>query len=130
MATGFGVGLGVGMTIGGPQRLRDMTFQQIATVPGAPAVWGVPLAVLGAVALMGSVLEARRLTSFALVAMAAWSTLFALQFARAVLDNPNAAVTGVFAYGVLAIFAGVLAGGQPQRVAPTVRTFHFDDGTR
>lgn len=103
--------LGVVFTLGGPERLMGPTFSAVAQVPGAPATWGVPLAALGLLTLLADLVRSRRPAVLGLYAIAVWSMAIGVGFVQAVLNDPHAAVTGPFTYGLIVALSVLFATG-------------------
>ena len=106
--------LGVAFTGGGTQRIVGPTWSGIASVPGAPATWGIPLAVLGVVALVGSLRDVRVPAVAGLYGIAVWCLAIMYGFARGVINDAHAAVTGPFTYALIAGLAILFAYAQPR----------------
>jgi hypothetical protein len=100
--------LGAVFTAGGPERLMGPTFSVVAQVPGAPATWGLPLTVFGLLTLLGDLNHRPRI---------AQAGLYLVGFVRAVQNDPHAAVTGPFTYGLIVALSVLFATGQ-RRPAP------------
>ena len=107
----WGLVLGVVFTAGGPQRLLGPTFSVVATVPGAPATWGLPLAALGLLTLLGDLAHSPHTARAGLYLIAAWCAALGVGFVRAVQNDPHAAVTGPFTYGLIVALCVLFATG-------------------
>ena len=96
--------LGVGMLLGGDDRLTGNSFRiayQLAlSVDLSPSVvWGSTLLVAGAVALV----PIRKVALCGLFAASVWSTLFALSAMLSVSTHPRAAVSVIFTHTFIAV---------------------------
>jgi hypothetical protein len=108
MAT-YAIFQGVVICLGGSERWRGAALAVAMQVPGAPATWGVALAIFGVLALGGTFLVKMHLTSGSLWLIGAWCMFFALSQFLVVVKDAHAGTTGVGTYGVLAVTAYVLA---------------------
>lgn len=113
----WGVTLGIAFTAGGYDRISSPTFGTIASVPFAPASWGIPLAIIGAVVLVMAFQPLtmdrrghieRLILQIGLFCMAVWNASFAIAFSLEIFAVPIAAVSGPFTYGLGAAVALVL----------------------
>jgi hypothetical protein len=100
----LGFGLGSGIVLGGERRFSNAGLATARLVPGSHYTWGMALMILGVVIAVGIGLgwkEAWITSGF--IGSAAWYAFFALSVLVSAAKNPDVAVTGVFAYGALAV---------------------------
>lgn len=112
LAGSYALVLGVVFSVGGRDRMVGPSWQATLQVPGSPASWGVALAVIGVLILIGS-LRVLRLRVVCLWLSAVWHLFFAGSFLLPLIEGVRgAAVTGVIAYGLIAVIHVVLAVAQ------------------
>lgn len=102
--------LGLAMIYGGAERFSGPSFATARLVPGAVYTWGGTIALAGAVVLAGILAHwFRRIVITGLWLMAVWFMFFVVSLGLTTLLSPQAAVTGPFAYGMLATVCVVIA---------------------
>jgi hypothetical protein len=102
---GFGVGLGLVIILGGPDRFTAPSLAVARQVPGQQYTWGAVAAAAGIAILVGGIRRAWTVLLAGTVALALWCTFFAVSVALAALIDPHAPFTGVVTYGTLALIA-------------------------
>lgn len=102
---------GAAIIVGGRDRWRGPSFATALEVPGAPESWGWALGVFGAVALYGTFRSLMATTALAMFLVGVWSTFFAGSFVVSLFRVENAATSGIFTYGCMAVTSYVLAVG-------------------
>lgn len=94
----YAVVVGCAIVVGGAPRFAGVSYRVALSIPGAPATWGVVIAVAGLVALTGSLVGKPTLTGVGMAAAAIWSLLFASAFALTAWQYPEANTTAVWIY--------------------------------
>lgn len=105
--------MGLAMCWGGDERFGGPSFATARIIPGGASTWGLSLAIIGALVMVGSVgWQHPLLAAGSLGALSLWFGFFAYALAQATLQQENAAVTGPFAYTMLAALSLFLAVGR------------------
>jgi hypothetical protein len=111
----LGVGgslLGAGLILGGPERFTSPGFTAARALPGEQYTWGGILVVLGLIVVWATLGGAHYRTLSTAIAMeGVWFSFFAVALAQSAIQQPSAAATGPFAYGMLAGSCAVLSVG-------------------
>jgi len=113
----FALVQGVGIFLGGPQRWQSPGLAVAMMVPGAPATWGVILAVLGAITLLGTVKARHRLVANGLMGIATWCTFFTFSLLLTLLRDARVSTTGVPTYLFVTVTCCCVAIAYRQSVA-------------
>lgn len=103
----FAVLQGSLIILGGKDRWSSPGYAVAMQVPGAPATWGVALALIGAVTILFSFTHHMRLTASSLFLFCFWCACFTTASVVATFRNPLASTS--FTYVFMMILGGFLA---------------------
>lgn len=106
----YAVVVGLAILVGGQERFAGLSYQVALDTPGAPASWGVWSLIAGLGILVGSLFAKPRVIGAGAVVGAMWALLFAVAFTRAALSFDKANTTAPWAYFLLFLVYGIVAG--------------------
>lgn len=99
--------------VGGRERWFSKSFAVALTVPGAPATWGVVLALCGALTLLGTFVRVRvagpRVVLAGALGIAAWCLFFAVSLGLTAMQDHHASTTGILTYLQFAVLSAIIA---------------------
>lgn len=90
--------MGLNIIIGGAERWSSRSYATALQVPGAPASWGVVLAVFGLLAISATFAGRAKLVAISMYLLAAWALFFSLAFGKTALEDAHASSGGFWAY--------------------------------
>lgn len=101
----YGIAQGIWICFGGIERWSAPAYSIIARLPGSPYSWGVPIAMFGAVVLVGSWRRNFGVKFTGLALTAGWCLAFSSLAFAATFSNPLAGTTGGPTYLLVALLA-------------------------
>lgn len=105
----FAVVQGASIVWGGPRRWSSAAFTTALAVPGAPASWGIALALFGLAVLVGTFRHYVLVVATGMSLIGAWCLFFGISFAKTARENPTAGTTGIWTYAFICVAALILA---------------------
>lgn len=106
----YAVIVGVTILLGGPSRFAGLSYEVARDTPGAPESWGLSIIAAGVLMLVGSIWAKPRLIGLGAVIGAIWALLFASAFGVAAWWYDEANTTAPWAYLLIFVFCGLVAG--------------------
>jgi hypothetical protein len=95
-----GIGLGVALIAGGPDRFGARGFAVAREVPGQQYTWGAIALASGLCVLAAGMAHKWRVLTVGTAALGAWSMFFTITLTAAAVRDHRAAVTGTVIYGM------------------------------
>lgn len=108
IASTYAIVQGIGICWGGIDRWGGMGYAVVRQLPGSPYSWGVPLALLGAIALTGSIRRNFWMKFAGLLGVVVWSFCFSAGSIAATVSDPRVGTTGGPVYCAFALLVFVL----------------------
>jgi hypothetical protein len=106
----YAIGVGITILLGGTARFAGLSYQVALNTPGAPSSWGISIALVGLLMLVGSLTKRVRITAFAAMVGCIWALLFTWAFLVAAVTHDSTNTTAPWAYTLLSVVFGLIAG--------------------
>ena len=106
----FGVAIGLGILVGGPERFGAVGYTVARQLPGAPWSWGVTILVSGITTITGIFLGRALVVAVGMLIAGFWCLLFAGAFLLAQLQYPGANSTAFWMYSASAAICLIICG--------------------